>query len=89
MSRTRLIGDEVALGTDAANRYTISNATVVRLYNGVESTAVVSMASTVGAADTVSFSMPDGHVELLEKTASYVIWADSAAVRATKVGFTG
>ena len=60
-----------------------------RLYNGSGGAAVVSMASTVGAADTVSFSMPAGHVELLEKTASYVIWADSASVRATKVGFTG
>jgi len=88
MSRTLLIGDEIALGNSSAGGTSVSNATVVRLYNGVGSTAVVSMASTVGAADTVSFSMPAGHVEFLEKHASYVIWADNTAVRATKVGFT-
>ena len=89
MARTLLIGDEIALGNSSAGGTSVSNATVVRLYNGVGSTAVVSMASTVGAADTVSFSMPTASVEFLEKPASYVIWADSTAVRATKVGFTG
>lgn len=88
MSRTLLIGDEIALATTSAGGTSVTNATVVRLYNGVGSTAIVSMASTVGAADTVSFSMPTGHVEFLEKQASYVIWADNTAVRATKVGFT-
>jgi hypothetical protein len=89
MARTLIIADEIALGTDAANGSSVSNATVVRLYNGVGSTCIVSMASTVGAADTVSFSMPTGHVEFLEKPASYVVWASSASVKATKVGFTG
>jgi len=89
MSRTRLIGDEIPLATTSAGGTSVTNATVVRLYNGSGGAAVVSMASTVGAADTVSFTMPDAHVELLEKTASYVIWADSTSVRATKVGFTG
>jgi hypothetical protein len=89
MTRTLLIGDEIALGNSAAGGSNISNATVVRLYNGVGSTAIVSMASTVGAADTVSFSMPAEYVEFLEKPSSYVIWASSTAVKATKVGFTG
>jgi hypothetical protein len=89
MSRTLLLGDEIALGTSASAGSSITNATVVRLYNGVGSTAVVSMASTVGAADTVSFSMPAERVEFLEKPAQYVIWADSTLVRAAKVGFTG
>jgi len=87
--RTLLIGDEIALGNSSVGGTSVTNATVVRLFNGVGSTAVVSMASTVGAADTVSFSMPTGTVEFLEKPASYVIWASSTAVRATKVGFTG
>lgn len=89
MSRTLLIADEVALGTNAAAGSSISNATVVRLFNGSGGVATVSMASTVGAADTASFTMPDNHVEFLEKTATYVIWASSSSVKAAKVGFTG
>lgn len=89
MNRTLLIGNEVGLGTSAAGGSSISNATVVRLFNGVSGTAVISMASTVGAADTVSFTMPQASVEFLEKPASYVIWASSSDVKATKVGFTG
>lgn len=89
MARTLLIGNEVALGTSSVGGTSVDNATVVRLYNGVGSTAIVSMASTIGAGDTVSFSMPSGYVEFLEKPPSYVIWADSVEVKATKVGFTG
>jgi hypothetical protein len=87
MARTLLIGDEVALGTSPGNN--IFNATVVRLFNGETGVATVSMASTVGAADTISFTMPQSHVEFLEKPASYVIWASSTSVKANKVGFTG
>jgi hypothetical protein len=89
MARTLLIGDEVALGTTSGGGTSVSNASVVRLFNGVAGTATVSMASTVGAGDTVTFTMPQSHVELLEKPPSYVIWASSTSVRATKVGFTG
>lgn len=89
MQRTLLIGNEVALGTSAAGGSSVSNATVVRLFNGVAGNATISMASTVGAADTVSFTMPQATVEFLEKPAGYVIWASDTAVKATKVGFTG
>jgi len=89
MVRTLLIGDEVSLANNSSGASSISNATVVRLYNGIGSTSVVSMSSTVGSANTVSFSMPSGHVEFLEKPAGYVIWASNTGVRATKVGFTG
>ena len=89
MARTLLIANEVALGTSASAGSSISSATVVRLFNGAGGIATVSMASTVGAADTVSFTMPQNHVEFLEKQASYVIWATDTAVKAAKVGFTG
>lgn len=89
MMRTLLIADEIALGTNAAAGSSISNATVVRLFNGSGGIATVSMASTVGAADTTSFTMPNNHVEYLEKSANYVIWASSTSVKAAKVGFTG
>ena len=88
MQRTKIIVGEVALATDAGTATSISSATCVRLHNGAGTTAIVSMASTVGAADTVTFSMPADTVEFLEKTASYVVWADSALVKAAKVGFT-
>lgn len=89
MNRTLLIGDEVGLATSSSGGNTISNATVVRLFNGHTDVVTVSMASTVGAADTVSFTMPAKSVEYLEKTPSYVIWASDSAVKANKVGFTG
>jgi len=86
-TRTLLIADEIALTTTPGD--SISSATVVRLFNGSGGIATVSMASTVGAADTTSFTMPQNHVEFLEKPASYVIWATSTSVKAAKVGFTG
>ena len=89
MARTLLIADEIALQTTAGNGTSVSSATVVRLFNGSGGIATVSMASTVGAGDTVSFSMPQNHVEFLEKPASYVVWATSTSVKAAKVGFTG
>jgi hypothetical protein len=89
MARTLLIGNEVALSTTSSGGSSISNASVVRIFNGLAGNATVSMASTVGAGDTVTFTMPQSHVEFLEKPPSYVIWASSTSVRATKVGFTG
>ena len=89
MARTLLIADEIALGDNSGAGTSVSSATVVRLFNGVAGNATVSMASTVGAGDTVTFTMPQSHVEFLEKPASYVIWASSTSVRAAKVGFTG
>ena len=89
MARTLLIADEIALGNNSGAGTSVSSATVVRLFNGAGGIATVSMASTVGAADTVSFTMPQNQVEFLEKPPSYVIWATSTSVRAAKVGFTG
>jgi len=89
MTRTLIIADEIALANSSVGGTSVSSATVVRLFNGVGGVATVSMASTVGAADTVSFTMPQDYVEFLEKPPSYVIWASSTSVKATKVGFTG
>lgn len=88
MQRTKIIATEVALGTNAGAGSSISDATCVRLYNGSGGAATVSIASTVGAADTATFTMPNATIEFLEKPASYVIWASSASVKAAKVGLT-
>jgi hypothetical protein len=91
MTRTLLIGDEVALGTNLAGGLTISNATVVRVHNGAGTTATVSIAksTSTGYANTSTVSVPNDSVEFFEKSGADLIWASSANVRATKVGFTG
>ena len=87
-SRTLLIANEEALATSAGSASSITSATVVRLFNASGGIATVSMTSTVGAADTVSFSLPNNQVEFLQKPASYVIWGTSTSIKANKVGFT-
>jgi hypothetical protein len=88
MQRTKVITTEVGLATSAAGGLTVSDATCVRLYNGAGGVATVSIASTVGAGDTATITMPQETVEFLEKPASYVVWASSTSVKAAKVGLT-
>jgi len=88
MQRTKIFGTEVALPTTAGTASSISESTCLRLYNGSGGAATVSISSTVGAADTATFTMPNATVEFLEKPASYVVWASASTVKAAKVGFT-
>jgi hypothetical protein len=88
MQRTKIFATEIALPTTAGTASSISESTCVRLYNGAGVAATVSISSTVGAADTASFTMPNATVEFLEKPANYVIWSTSSSVKAAKVGFT-
>jgi hypothetical protein len=91
MSRTLLIGDEIALGTDLAGGLTVSNATVVRVHNGAGTTTTVSIAksTTTGYANTSTVSVPNDSVEFFEKSGADLIWASATTLRAAKVGFTG
>ena len=91
MSRTLLIGNEIALGTDLAGGLTVSNATVVRVHNGAGTTATVSIAksTTTGYANTSTVSVPNDSVEFFEKSGADLIWASATTLRAAKVGFTG
>jgi hypothetical protein len=91
MARTKLIGDEVALGLNQAGGLTVSNATVVRVHNGAGTTATVSIAKSTNAgyADTSTVSMPNDSVEFFEKSGADLIWASATTVKAAKVGFTG
>ena len=91
MTRTKLIGDEVALGLNQAGGLTVSNATVVRVHNGAGTTATVSIAKSTNAgyADTSTVSIPNDSVEFFEKSGADLIWASAITVKAAKVGFTG
>jgi hypothetical protein len=91
MARTKLIGDEVALGLNQAGGLTVSNATVVRVHNGAGTTATVSIAKSTNAgyADTSTVSVPNDSVEFFEKSGADLIWASAVTVKAAKVGFTG
>jgi len=88
MQRTKIIATEIAMPTDAGTASSISEATCVRLYNGSGAAATVSISTSVGAATTVSFTMPNNSVEFLQKYPTDVIFASSASVLVSNVGFT-
>ena len=88
MQRTKIISTEVAMPTAAGSASSISNSTCVRLYNGSGGAATISLTTSVGAGDTVTFTMPDASVEFLQKLSTDVIWSSSASVKAAKVGLT-
>jgi len=90
MQRTKLIETEVGLGTDLAGGITVSNATVVRVYNGSGDVATVSVAksTTDGYTGISTVSLPAAQVEFFEKMGADLIWASANTVKAAKVGFT-
>lgn len=90
MQRTKLIETEVALGTSLANGITVSNATVVRVYNGSGNAATVSIAKSTsdGYTGIATVTLPNAQVEFFEKLGADIIWASAATVKAAKVGFT-
>ena len=89
MTRTLLIGDEVALGINLAGGLTISNATVVRVHNGAGTTATVSIAksTSTGYANTSTVSVPNDSVEFFFKSCLHLFCASSANVKAIKIRF--
>lgn len=87
MQRTKVIETEVTTGTTAGAATSIGSASCVRLHNNTSGIVTVGVSTMVGAATTVYFSMPSNSVEFLEKLPSEVLWT-SAAIRASKVGFT-
>ena len=89
MQITKIIATEVAMPTSAGTASSISQATCVRLYNNSNQAETVSISTAVGAASTVSFTLPHHpHVEFLQKSSTDVIFASSNTVKATKVAFT-
>lgn len=89
MQRTKLIATEIAMPTSASTASSIGQATCVRLCNIANQQETVSISTAVGAASTISFTLPHHpHVEFLQKASTDVIFASSASVKASKVGFT-
>jgi hypothetical protein len=89
MQRTKLIATEVAMPTTAGAASSISEATCVRLVNSSNQPETISISTAVGAASTISFTLPHHpYVEFLQKASTDVIFASSASVKAAKVGFT-
>lgn len=84
---TKVIETEETTATSAGAATSISSASVVRLFNSQGSTVVVGISTQVGAASTVSFSMPTLGVEFVQKSPNDVIYT-SAAIKANKVAFT-
>ena len=89
MARTLLLGDEIALPVNTGTATSFSSATVVRLVNTTSSSAVITVVETQSGTGIGSFTMLGDTTELLEKNASYCVFASATTVRGTKVGFTG
>jgi 16S rRNA G966 N2-methylase RsmD len=85
---TKIVATEVNTSTTAGAASSISDATCVRLYNGSGSARVVAISTSVGAATSTFFTIPNNTVEFLQKNASDVIWTDGTAIKANKVAFT-
>jgi hypothetical protein len=88
MQRTKIITTEIAMPTTAGAASSISEATCLRLVNISGSTATVSISTAVGAATTLTFTMPNNTVEFLQKLPTDVVYASSNNVKVAKVGFT-
>ena len=87
MQRTKIIGNVVSTATNAGAATSIGAATCVRLFNDTAAVSTVSISTSVGAATTLSFSIPANGVEFLEKLPTDVIYT-SVAIQANQVGFT-
>jgi hypothetical protein len=85
---TKILAGEISLPTTTGAATSFSAATAVRLVNTDTSSHIVSIVETQGGTGVGSMTMPGGSVEIITKTASYCVYADSATVRGTKVGFT-
>jgi hypothetical protein len=89
MARTLLLGDEIALPVNTGTATSFSSATVVRLINTTGTAQVITVVETQSGTGIGSFTMLGNTTELLEKNASYCVFASAATVKGTKVGFTG
>jgi len=89
MSRTLLVGVEIACPTTVGTATSFSEATVVRLVNTDSSAHLVTLLEEQSGASIGSMTLPAGAVEFLEKKPAQVVLAANAAVKCAKVGFTG
>ena len=85
---TQVLGAESALPTTTGAATSFTQAPVVRLVNTDTSAHVVSVVETQSGTGIGSFTMPAASVEFLEKKYAHCVFADSATIKGSKVGFT-
>jgi hypothetical protein len=92
-TRSLILAAEADVTAGAGNSTTVSNATVVRIFNDSGADNTITIQDPAGNYDhngltaAGSITMPSNQVEFIEKPASYTIHG-SGDFRATKVGFT-
>ena len=84
---TKIVSTEVETGANPGAATSISDATLVRLFNSHSGDVVVAISSVVGAASSSYFTMATKQVEFLQKSPTDVIWTDTS-IKANKVAFT-
>jgi len=86
---TKILADEINLPVTTGTATSFSSATVVRLVNtDPTNSRIITVVETQGGTGIGSITMPPNSVELVVKTASHCVFANSALVKGTKVGFT-
>ena len=90
MTRSLLVGAEIACPINAGAATSFGAATVVRLVNTDSTDAhKITILEEQSGSGIGSMTLPPNSVEYVEKRSSYVIFAADASVLGTKVGFTG
>ncbi len=85
---TKILADEINLPTTTGAATSFGSATVVRLVNTDTAKHIITIVDAPSGTGIGSMTMPGGSVEQIVKTASHYVFADSALVKGTKVGFT-
>lgn len=85
---TKILAGELNLPTTTGAATSFTAATVVRLVNTDTSAHIVTIVETQSGAGVGSMTMPAGTVEQIVKSPNHCVYADSALVKGTKVGFT-
>ena len=85
---TKILGPEIPLPTTTGTATSFTSATVIRVVNTDTSSHVISVVETQNGTGIGSITLSSGLVEQIVKLPNHCVYADSALVRGTKVGFT-
>jgi hypothetical protein len=88
MQITKLIETEISTPITAGTATSLNSATCVRLCNNTAGAIQVSISTSVGAATSLTFTIPPNSVEFLQKLPTDVLFSVTTSVKANKVGFT-
>ena len=88
MARTLLVGAEIACPTTAGAATSFTGASVVRLINTNAAAQKVTVLEAQSGAGVGSMTIAPNGVEFLEKKSTQVVFAASANVLGTQVGYT-